>query len=146
MLVFSKCILLIYMHVEDYLALTICLHIYKWGCLTKRGGGGLAEKILFKMRSSKYRDNRSAVSGLHPTADERHSRGQRSAPTRCLKIDVFFSLVHWNTLCTIIICAVLIVMVNNVLFLIDYITITYLSACFYVGLLWIFSASTPRPI
>ena len=45
----------------------------------------------------------------------------RPVPTRCRS---FVSVVHWNTLCTIILCAVLIVTANNVLLLIDYITIT----------------------
>ena len=65
----------------------------------------------------------------------RDSGPLRPVPTRCLKIDFFVSLVHWNILCTIIIRAVLIVTINNVLLLIDYITITELSACFCVGLL-----------
>ena len=43
----------------------------------------------------------------------------RPVPTKCLKIDVFlFLLVHWNTLCTIKQCAVLIVTV--ILLMIDY--------------------------
>ena len=48
----------------------------------------------------------------------------RSVPTKFLKFDVFwFLLVRRNTLCIIILFAVLILTVNNVLFLIDYITI-----------------------
>ena len=48
---------------------------------------------------------------------------------------IFVSLVNWNTVCTTILCAVLTVTINNVLFLIDYITNKKLSACFYVRLL-----------
>ena len=65
----------------------------------------------------------------------------RLVPTQCLKIDVFlFFLVHWNVLCTIILRAALIVTANNVLFLIDYITLhnfrlVFLSAYFYFGFL-----------
>ena len=26
--------------IQTFLALTVCLNMYKWGCQTKRGGGG----------------------------------------------------------------------------------------------------------
>ena len=74
------------------------------------------------------RDNRPAASGLHPTVDERHGHGQQSTEARTHYMSknwrICVSLVHWNTLSTIKLRAVLIVTANNVLFLIDYIIFT----------------------